>query len=852
MRGSLSFPWGHLASLVTISERKFLANPGNGGGARTAYLWKEQFLVILQPVMAYELGGAANWAFSQMRILTPSTPPLDAPPSRTTPTTFWPSINGTAFRFSVQFLDWDRNVHQTEAAAIFIPLGVFNNGVSGAQNIIDFTTDFTTTTDPDGTARNQADFRRQRVAYAPPKPGTTGTTSVETQLMSFSGKQQEIEPGYVPLITQTRVNIPSVRQFTGSDDLITFAYPQSYVDQGGFSAQNPGEVFLGLAQGSGAHADFGAQSQRGGGFLTPSSEVVGLSRLAGPVSGSSRAATTVAAQLTSFDTNAANDPATLFAGALSSAKLFGCFTLGQLFGPGGVGGLLSHASLPKFASEFLDEVGVLVRTLGQVQGTLQELETQATNAASSFASQLSTELTTLATDVGAFLTAISTLPPSSTFVSNAISAKATVGGDVSNLITTVKAAQSTNGTLLSAARVPDTYFASALSVLSSASSMIASPQVTAALSALAAASQAALNMTAHLDWQTQPGNPGDIKPIGFNGANNIFAPTSTTVLKLTGEVRAHDVAGKPAGLDVTAALNDFDINLVGDGSLAFMTLGFKHLIFASLAGQKPNIDVGFGGITFRGPLQFLNALKDIIPLNGFSDPPGITVNTQGIQGDFSIALPALSVGVFTLENINLGANFAIPFIGEPLTVGFHFSERDNPFHLTVSLLGGGGYFLMDFSLQGVVLVEASIEFGAEASINLCVASGSVLVMAGIYFRYASAGSPAGVALTGYFRIAGSMSVLGLITASVEMRLDLGYEGDTPASPPNAPTKSYAVGKATISIEVSILFFSESVDVSCEKKFAACSGDPTFVDVMGPTTPGGPLTAWNEYCAAFAA
>jgi hypothetical protein len=160
----------------------------------------------------------------------------------------------------------------------------------------------------------------------------------------------------------------------------------------------------------------------------------------------------------------------------------------------------------------------------------------------------------------------------------------------------------------------------------------------------------------------------------------------------------------------------------------------------------------------------------------------------------------------------------------------------------------------------VVLIEAALEFGAQASINLVVASGSVLIMGGVYLRYAPSGNGQGVALTGYFRIAGSMSVLGLISASVEMRLDLGYEGD--GAPPNV--KSYAVGKATISVEVSILFFSESVDISCEKKFAACSGDPTFVDVMGPTggsgadagadggTGGGVLTAWNEYCAAFAA
>ena len=339
-----------------------------------------------------------------------------------------------------------------------------------------------------------------------------------------------------------------------------------------------------------------------------------------------------------------------------------------------------------------------------------------------------------------------------------------------------------------------------------------------------------------------------------------------TALKISAEVRAHEVAGKPAGLDCTAALNNFDINLVGVGdqttdynqrtvnavspsSLAFMTLSFDHLTFTMMAGQKPNIDVGFHDITFQGPVSFLNGLKDIIPLSGFSDPPGVTVDASGIHGDFTVALPSLGIGVFSLENLSVGADFSIPFIGQPMTVGFHFSERQNPFHLTVSLLGGGGYFLMDLSLKGVQLIEAALEFGAEASLDLVVASGSVLIMAGIYFRYdASAQPKPGVQLTGYVRIAGSMSVIGLITASVELRLDLGYKDGN------------AFGEATLTIEVSIMFFSASVDIHAEKSFSSGNADPTFLEVMCPTAvPGGSLTAcsatgsyWDTYCKAFAA
>ena len=71
-------------------------------------------------------------------------------------------------------------------------------------------------------------------------------------------------------------------------------------------------------------------------------------------------------------------------------------------------------------------------------------------------------------------------------------------------------------------------------------------------------------------------------------------------------------------------------------------------------------------------------------------------------------------------------------------------------------------------------IEAAIEFGGNISLNLGVASGGVCVMAGIYFRMeADAAS-----LTGYFRLEGHVDVMGLITASLELYLELRYEFET--------------------------------------------------------------------------
>ena len=53
----------------------------------------------------------------------------------------------------------------------------------------------------------------------------------------------------------------------------------------------------------------------------------------------------------------------------------------------------------------------------------------------------------------------------------------------------------------------------------------------------------------------------------------------------------------------------------------------------------------------------------------------------------------------------------------------------------------------------------------------------------------------------------------------------------------------------------MLFFSASVHITAERKFAGSSGDPSFAALMGPDDDGviTPEThyAWRDYCEAFA-
>lgn len=311
------------------------------------------------------------------------------------------------------------------------------------------------------------------------------------------------------------------------------------------------------------------------------------------------------------------------------------------------------------------------------------------------------------------------------------------------------------------------------------------------------------------------------------------------------EAKMKKSGGTPK-VGVVCSLKHFDLVLINPA--AFLELNFEKIEFAIDSSAKMNVDVLLSDIKFLGPLSFVEVLKDLIPLDGFSDPPYLDISPSGIDAGFNIGLPSIAVGMFSLSNLSLGAGFTVPFIGQPLSVRFNFCTREQPFNLTVSLFGGGGFFGVTIDPHGVQILEAAFEFGASVSINLGVASGGVSVMAGVYFRMEQDSA----SLTGYFRLAGYVSVLGIISASLELYLELRYEFET----------GKCVGKAQLTIEISIFCFSKSVTITCERKFAGSNGDPTFRQLMG-IDPGLSLVdelnqinadtdyAWREYVEAFA-
>ena len=349
-------------------------------------------------------------------------------------------------------------------------------------------------------------------------------------------------------------------------------------------------------------------------------------------------------------------------------------------------------------------------------------------------------------------------------------------------------------------------------------------------------------LTTTLDWE--PKVKADFAPLGgfvkFLGSRNGQPAMFAVHARIEKTVDVPPVAdASPPIVDMEGALTDFRIEL-----LHVVEVLFERFAFTAKPGKKIDVAVALDTTTpvrFIDDLEFVEKLRETIPPGLFGDGPSLDINATRVKAGFSVGLPPVAVGVFALKDVAIGAFIELPFKDGKPVFDFGFSSREHPFNLTVAFLGGGGFFHLQIDTKGVKMLEAALEFGASASIDLGVASGGVHIMAGIYFsieRRTIEGNEVDAAtLGGYLRLGGELSVLGLISVSLEFYLIFAYE--------SAGTKKYAYGRATLTVKVEVLLFSTSVEISVEKRFGGSGGDPHFLQTF--ETPA----IWNEYAGAFA-
>ncbi|MDQ1031670.1 hypothetical protein QF035_009252 [Streptomyces umbrinus] len=331
-------------------------------------------------------------------------------------------------------------------------------------------------------------------------------------------------------------------------------------------------------------------------------------------------------------------------------------------------------------------------------------------------------------------------------------------------------------------------------------------------------------------------------------------PTSKVFLEVLSEV----VAGRPR-LRTTGEVTDFTLE-IPTRACALVVLTFKKVRFTGNSGENPSLTFELADARLAGKLNFVKTLAEKIPQAGRGGPRVETSAVQ-IRATYTIAVPTLAMGVFTVQNLAIRTGLTLSLEQRPIEIDFAFATRERPFLVTVSGFGGGGYLELGVSAGepdgGLQRFVGGIEFGASVAMNFGIAAGEVHVFGGVVF--VKKGRT--IEITGYLRIGGSVSVLGLIRVSVELTLSLAYDVE----------RNELHGSARLVITVDLTFWSTSVTLECHKSFKGPSlaADPrdalTSVEARQPSEdaalsastveaalgPQGSSFPWQTYCRAFA-
>jgi hypothetical protein len=807
------FPFGHRASVIKISERQFHADkPGNA-----AYLRQRMFLVVREPVRIYRASGHVYdgkdstrggeqydlmMPFEAVRILTLVSPLLDPPEkdeiAGKKQSAFWPRVGGQLFKFHVSATDTDGNqvdmamplifVDKTETDADYDQSIIPADSPLGSEKV---QSEYETEVWPGmSTKRATVPLLGQKIAFA--ESAAADDTAFAVQTLTF-GAEVPAEPLYkalgknqvrfFPVVRKAEIDVPSLQRLAGTSAPASIVYPHAYLLNGFKGDDDQGQVFL---QSDPAvpklGVQFSSQGNRSGGLVTPDLELSGVSRVTGPVSGDLK-----------FAAGGSFNPGAWF-GAMDGAKLFGVMSLADILHDVGFDEL---DKLPRLTGQALNQVEQLISRLERMRELVDATPVPQTGALSTLLALLLDTTTgsipalfhggpvpAVAAQLAAVVTELDGLPA-------ALKSSAVPPGPRAVVVQNAAVVQKSIEGVLAESDLLDRFAAG--DVL---------PQ--------------ALN--ARFDWRPRVKAFGPFQP---HGERNLLLSV--------------EAADAQQGLDetftTTCSLDDFTLDL------GVIRLEFDRVLLQAVAGRKMDVDVQFRSFTFGDPLSFVDKLRQLIPFDGFSDPPDIQVTQSGITAGFTMGLPNLSVGVFSLENLSLGAGFDVPFVGQPVSTWFNFCTRENPSRLTVMIFGGGFYFGLTVDGGGLQVFEGAIEFGAACSVDFGVASGSVSAMAGLYFKIEGAD----FTLAGYFRLRGQVEALGIVSVSIELYLEMRYESGS----------GKCVGTATLSVEIDIALFSATIEISCTKKFAGSGKDPTLAEMLD-VQPDVTSEYWNAYCGAFAA
>jgi hypothetical protein len=289
----------------------------------------------------------------------------------------------------------------------------------------------------------------------------------------------------------------------------------------------------------------------------------------------------------------------------------------------------------------------------------------------------------------------------------------------------------------------------------------------------------------------------------------------------------------------TCKLSYFMLALPPSSSL--MTIAFKEVRFIQRPKEPMTLAIDGLNIQFVGALRLLQELQArVMTLLGNSGPT-VSVSTTELVVGYVLRIPDAPAGMFVMRNIAVRTEVHVPFATDPVRVVVGFASREQPFGLTVSGFGGGGYVALEIAGDKPSRLELSLEFGAMVALDFVVAKAEVHAFGGVRFVSQASGL---TVMEAFIRIGGSAQLLGLITISIELRVALTFVHDPPQEP-------RLTGRASIVIELDLTLYSETVTVDSGTYELIGGSSPLGTSLGAGTSDTARQAAWEDYWKAFA-
>lgn len=229
------------------------------------------------------------------------------------------------------------------------------------------------------------------------------------------------------------------------------------------------------------------------------------------------------------------------------------------------------------------------------------------------------------------------------------------------------------------------------------------------------------------------------------------------------------------------------------GNWELVVAGMKIVIFKDTElrfddGGGLHFGISPRNVELPGVLAFVSEL-----LSSFAGPDtGFSVGLlpTGVKAQLILPVPDIQGGTSGISNLTLGmvlmVQFADPNFGDAFTISlsFQLARKEAPFTITVFILGGGGYVdLTTTYAPAKQRLASAIEVGITAGASLAIAlgpiHGGVYVFFGVTARFAVDTRPAsprdrGLTFGALIIIGGEVSVLGIVSASITLLLEVLY------------------------------------------------------------------------------